>query len=219
MEEVQELKLLGVLFDPSLSFRCHIRQLAVRGNQRLGFLRKALPLLDSRSRATVYRGFIRPVLEYCSLVWMGATPSTLGLLDAVQHRALRYIGPGAYLPSLHIRRQVGALAYLYKLHCLRGPPQLTSMLPIKKHITDTHLQTRHHHRQRSNHNHQLQTDLPPTSRNNALRSFPNCVIPTWNATPPNLFDDFPTAKRLQQFKTGCCLFLLQQQRTAAVDRL
>ena len=37
IEKVEDLKLLGVLFDWSLSFRSHIRQIAVRGHQRLGF--------------------------------------------------------------------------------------------------------------------------------------------------------------------------------------
>eukprot|EP00117_Sycon_ciliatum_P005506 scpid34343/ scgid6119/ RNA-directed DNA polymerase from mobile element jockey; Reverse transcriptase len=44
--EVEELKLLGVTFDRQLAFRSHIRQLAVRGAQRLGFLRKASAVLD-----------------------------------------------------------------------------------------------------------------------------------------------------------------------------
>lgn len=60
--EVDQLKLLGVLFDQQLSFTAHIRQLAVRGSQRLGFLRKASRVLDSRCRGVIYKGFVRPVL-------------------------------------------------------------------------------------------------------------------------------------------------------------
>ena len=43
--EVAELRLLGIMFDKDLSFRTHIRQLNIRGTQRLGFLRKAAAVL------------------------------------------------------------------------------------------------------------------------------------------------------------------------------
>eukprot|EP00117_Sycon_ciliatum_P008800 scpid69633/ scgid2070/ RNA-directed DNA polymerase from mobile element jockey; Reverse transcriptase len=43
------LKLLGVTLDSQLSHRNHLRTIAIRARQRLGLLRKASPLLDSRS--------------------------------------------------------------------------------------------------------------------------------------------------------------------------
>ena len=83
--EVEELKLLGVTFDRQLAFRSHIRKLAVRGAQRLGFLRKASAVLDPKHRAIVYHGFVRSVLEYGMLVWMSAAPNTsLARLTAIQ---------------------------------------------------------------------------------------------------------------------------------------
>ena len=75
------LKLFGVTLEGQLSHRDHLRTIAIRARQRLGLLRKASPLLDSRSRATVYRGFVRPVKEYCPLVWMGAVDCHLQGLD------------------------------------------------------------------------------------------------------------------------------------------
>ena len=42
------LKLLGVTLDSQLSHRNHLRTIAIRARQRLGLLRKASPLLDSR---------------------------------------------------------------------------------------------------------------------------------------------------------------------------
>ena len=97
LSEVEELKLLGVTFDRQLAFRSHIRQLAVRGAQRLGFLRKASAVLDPKHRAIEYRGFVRPVLVYGMLVWMSAAPTTLARLTAIQlplHNC-----SGSYLPS------------------------------------------------------------------------------------------------------------------------
>ena len=75
--EEAELRLLGIMFDKDLSFRTHIRQLNIRGTQRLGFLRKAAEVLGPAGCVTAYKGFVRPVLEYGMLTWMGASQTTL----------------------------------------------------------------------------------------------------------------------------------------------
>ena len=75
--EVDRLQLLG-LFDRQLSFQAHIRRLAVRGSQRLGFLHKASRVLDRSCCTAVSNGFVRPVMEYAMLTWMSAVPTTLG---------------------------------------------------------------------------------------------------------------------------------------------
>ena len=203
--ESSQMRLLGVTFDQSLSFHSHLRQLAVRARKRLGFLNKASHILDSKARCTVYKGFVRPVLEYCPLVWLGASATSLGQLDSIQRRALNIIGPGAYLPSLPIRRQVSALAYLYKLHCIPGPPLLLQMLPVPSAeaapLSSTRLQSTHRHP------HQLTTSLPVRSRNNILRAFPHSTINDWNSLPADLFSEFPTIKKLQSFKTKAYYFL------------
>jgi len=116
VEESSEIKLLGVTFDERLSFAHHIHTVALRASQRLGLLRRVARLLDVRGRAAVYNGFVRPVMEYAPLIWMGAAPSHLARLDRVQHRAAKLIGPGVVLPSLRVRREVAALSYIYKLH-------------------------------------------------------------------------------------------------------
>ena len=123
------LKLLGVTLDSQLSHRNHLRTVAIRAHQRLGLLRKASPLLDSRSRATVYRGFVRPVMEYFPLVWMGAADCHLQRLDQTQPSALHLIGPGAMLQSLSIRRMVAACTYIYKLLCSNPTSPLRRLLP------------------------------------------------------------------------------------------
>eukprot|EP00117_Sycon_ciliatum_P015231 scpid90198/ scgid15163/ len=118
VSELSEVKLLGITFDSGLSFKTHLHNTALKANSRLGFLRKAARVLDGAGKRTVYRGFVRPVLEYAPLVWMGAASSHLRLLDRVQRRALHILGPDVLLQSLAARRLVAALSYMYKLMCL-----------------------------------------------------------------------------------------------------
>ena len=132
-------KLLGVTLDSQLSHRNHLRTIAIRARKRLGLLRKASPLLDSRSRATVYRGFVRPVMEYCPLVWMGAADCHLQRLDQTQRSALHLIGPGAMLQSLSIRRMVATCTYIYKLLCSNPTSPLRQLLPPSQAARPAHV--------------------------------------------------------------------------------
>ena len=155
------LKLLGVTLDSQLSHRNHLRTIAIRARQRLGLLRKASPLLDSRSRATVYRGFVRPVMEYCPLVWMGAADCHLQRLDQTQRSALHLIGPGAMLQSLSIRRMVAACTYIYKLLCSNPTSPLRQLLPPSQAPRPAHVRpTRLSLVRLDMNNYQLETGLP-----------------------------------------------------------
>ena len=122
ISDKSSLQLLGVSFDSTLSYRCHISSIAVRANQRQGLLKKSSPFLDCRSRDRVYKAFVRPAMEYCLLAWMGAAHTHLHQLARVQRRALHIISEGTWLPSLTHRRMVAACTFLYKLFCT--PPSV-----------------------------------------------------------------------------------------------
>ena len=105
VSELSEVKLLGITFDSGLSFKT-----ALKAKACLGFLRKAAHVHDGAGKRSVYRGFVRPVLEYAPLVWVGAASSHLRLLDRVQRRAFHILGPDILLQSLAARRLVTALS-------------------------------------------------------------------------------------------------------------
>ena len=76
VDETATIKLLGVVFDKSMSFRNHLRSVAMRAAQRLGFLRKACRVLDISGRLTAYKGLVRPLMECSPLALGGAAPSS-----------------------------------------------------------------------------------------------------------------------------------------------
>ena len=127
IETTDKLKLLGITFDPTLSFCPHLHNLVVRANRRLAFLRKSGRDLDKAGQMAAYKAFIRPLLEYAPLA--GAAQTHLVRLDRVQQKAIKLIGPGTLLQSLSLRRMVAATTYLYKFHYTTDPPQLTQLLP------------------------------------------------------------------------------------------
>ena len=154
VQKESRLKLLGVSFDSKLSYGYHIHRTAIRATQRLHFLRKAAVVLCTRGRAVVYKGFVRPLMEYSPLVWLGAAPTHLNKLDRVQLRALKIIGPTSALQTLHARRIVAAATYMYKLKYSELAPRLRCLLPPPMLPPDT-LRTRRQVSRTHRHPHQL----------------------------------------------------------------
>nr|CAH7767582.1 unnamed protein product [Callosobruchus chinensis] len=75
---------------------------------------------------------IRPSLEYCSHIWGAAAPTTLSILDAVQRRAIRFIGHPAstcHLQPLSHQRAVGDLSLFYRYSNGFCSSELTSIIP------------------------------------------------------------------------------------------
>ena len=215
--ECSRLKLLGVTFDAHLTYSEHLRGTAVRATQRIGFFRKACHVLDPPGRATAYRGFIRPLMEYCPLVWMGAAATHLSQLDRVQHRALTLIGTGAAMDTLSLRRRVAGLTTLYKLHYIASPPALAATRPARAIAPAIAPATRRRSAANLAHELQLQTALPARSCNVALRSFPECLIEAWNELPATLLRDAPSAKGMQQFKVQTYRYLKRSGWSLATD--
>ena len=201
-----QLKLLGVLFDDQLSYRAHLRQVSLRANSRLGSLCRTSKYLSTAGQIRTYRGFVRPLLEYAQLAWMGAAPTHLHQLDRVQRRALHIIGPNTILQSLASRRHVTALSFPYKLLCMSGPDQLTAMVP-PLHPPPGPARTRSNHRVQVRYAFQLSEQLPAAAPNFLRRVFPHCTVHTWNTLLPSLLSHAPCLKSLQSFKEAVNRYL------------
>ena len=217
--EQEELKILGISFDGQLTFRRHLRTVALRATQRLGALRKAFHLLDVPGLIQAYNAFVRPVMEYCPIVWMGAAPSHLARLDRVQARAIHAIAPMCWLPSLALRRMVAALCLLYKMHCPDAHPLLQRMLPPQQPQHRTVHSIRSTFQRCNAHAHQLANELPVRSRNNLCRAYPHAVVPVWNQLPAGVFSGPFCTKNLQHFKAAANRYLKTNDWSWAHDHL
>lgn len=70
IQEKESVRDLGVIFDKNLTFAEHIKHVTTRINQMIGAARRLvtdlkMPLLMSR----IYSVYIRPIAEYCSIIW------------------------------------------------------------------------------------------------------------------------------------------------------
>nr|CAH7733039.1 unnamed protein product [Callosobruchus chinensis] len=98
----------------------------------LGYLFRARKYFSPSKLLALYKAQIRPSLEYCSLIWGAAAPTTLSKLGAVQRRANRLTGNPVltcHLQLLSNRCAVGDLSLFYRYSNVFCSSELTSIIP------------------------------------------------------------------------------------------
>ena len=76
LKESDDLVILEAIFDSKMTFEKHLCSVSKKASRRLGILRKSWRLCHDRSLlGKCFRGFVLPVLEYCSAVWCAADDS------------------------------------------------------------------------------------------------------------------------------------------------
>ena len=88
---VQTAKDLGVTFDSSLSFDCHVVKTASSCMSSLAQINRVKHVLDKSLLILVIRSLVFSKMYYCSSVWANTTANNIRRLQAVQNFAARII--------------------------------------------------------------------------------------------------------------------------------
>ena len=121
-------KYLGVSIMHTLKWHAHIDNICSKANKKLYFLKKKLEHATPDVKLTAYKTFIRPVLEYASIVWSPHQKVSSTKIERIQKLAVRFIC-GKYrrthsvtallksceLESLEHRRRKHRLKFLFKI--------------------------------------------------------------------------------------------------------
>ena len=100
-----------------MTFEKHLRLVSRAASQRLGILMKSWGVFHDRSLLDrSFRGFVLPVLEYCSAVWWSSANTHLKLLDRAVGGA-RFLTGVVFDCDISHRRSVAVLCMLYKIWC------------------------------------------------------------------------------------------------------
>ena len=91
LENVGNIKYLGVTITNDLKWNTHISNICTKGNRTLGFLRRTLFSCPQTVKEAAYKGMVRPILEYGSSVWDSHTDMLQEELEKVQNRAARFV--------------------------------------------------------------------------------------------------------------------------------
>ena len=144
LEYITSHKHLGLLLSQNLNWSDHIDNIVKQAYQRLGLLKKLKYNIGRKTLSKMYITFIRPLLEYCSIVWDGCSLQDVERLEMVQLYAARIITglpiiasrDALYLETgwepLADRRKVAKLNTMYKVHHNLVPDYLKSIFPATR---------------------------------------------------------------------------------------
>ena len=174
------VKLVGYTFDEEMTWASMIDGIAMKARRRLGMLNRLRPLLSDFNMEAMYTSFIRPIMEFGSMQFMGAADVHLKKLDTIHEKAQR-IGNFTVGP-LNLRRDAQAIAFTLKLLDGKGRGVLNEYVP--KFIDQSKL-----------HKHDTQhaskgLQLVDRSRLKSLISFDRCYLGSihkiWKRLPDKL---------------------------------
>ena len=91
ISECQQVKLLGVIIRSDLKWNDHVDHIVSKASRKLYLLRILKRFgMPASDLITVFSSYIRPILEYCCIVWHSSlTVQQTENIETVQKRALR----------------------------------------------------------------------------------------------------------------------------------
>ena len=93
LEEKSSFKMLGLTFSSKLDWGSYIASIAKLVSKKNGVLIRSMKFLSPEVALYLYKSTIQPCMEYCCHLWAGAPSCYLELLDKLQKRICRTVGP------------------------------------------------------------------------------------------------------------------------------
>ena len=131
LEEKSSFKMLGLTFSSKLDWGSYIVSITETASKKIGAL-ISMKFLSPELALYLYKSTMRPCMEYCCHVWAGTPSCYLKLLDKLQKRICRIVGPSlaASLEPLAHRRNVASLSLLYRYYFGRCSSELAQLVPL-----------------------------------------------------------------------------------------
>ena len=170
---------LGIIFNDKMTWDDHIRSKCTAAMKRVTLLKQLALRVPRTTKLVIYTSFVRPVLEYGSVLFDNCSQTMSDMIERVQRQAALAI-TGAYahtnhvnllretgLSLLSIRRTVSKIILIFKIIRNLTPSYLKSLLPDEENV-------RYNTRNAGN------LRLPKISKNYFLKSFIPSSIRLWN---------------------------------------
>ena len=132
LQEKSSFKMLGMTFSSKLGWGSYIISIAKTASKKIGALIRSMKFLSPEVALHLHKSTIRPCMEYCCHVWAGTPSCYLDLLDKLQKRICRIVGPSiaTSLEPLAHRQNVANLSLLYRYYFGRCSSELAQLVPL-----------------------------------------------------------------------------------------
>ena len=124
---------LELSFSSRLDWGSYIISIAKKtASKKIGALIRSIMFLSPEVALYLYKSTIRPCMEYCCHVWAGAPSCYLELLDNLQKRICRTVGPSlaTSLEPLAHHQKVASLTLFYRCYFGRCSSELAKLVPL-----------------------------------------------------------------------------------------
>ena len=140
--ETDSHKHLGIYLSNDCTWHKHIDFVKEKAWKRINIMRKLKFEIDRKSLEIMFFTFIRPLLEYASVVWDNCTQYEKAELDKIQNEAARIVTGTTKLVSIQAlyedtkwetleeRRRKSKLILFYKIINGLSPTYLSSLIPL-----------------------------------------------------------------------------------------
>ena len=110
LEEKSSFKMLGLTFCCKLDWGSYIISFPKTASKKIGALIRAMRFLSPEVALYLCKSTVCPCMEYCCYVWAVAPSCYLELLDKLQKRLCRTVGPSlaASLEPLALHQNVAS---------------------------------------------------------------------------------------------------------------
>ena len=88
---VPHTEYLVVILNEHLTFNEHVKKTSFKANQAKSLLQRNISSCPTKVKEACHKLMVRPVIEYASSVWSPYTKAKIGLVEAVQRRAARFV--------------------------------------------------------------------------------------------------------------------------------
>ena len=191
LEEKSSFKMLGLTFFSKLEWGSYIISIAKTASRKILTLIQSIKFLSPEVTLYLHKSSIWSCMEYCCHVWAGAPSCYLELLDKLQKRICRIVGPSpaTSLEPLAHQQNVASLSVFYRYYFGRCSSKLAKLvlLPFSQGMS-THYSDRLHG---------FSVTIPRCYKDVYVNSFFPRTAGLWNSLP---VECFPLTYDLNGFK-------------------
>ena len=134
LEEKSSFRRPGLTFSSKLDWGLYsyIISIAKTASKKFGALIRFMKCLSPQVAVYLYKSTLRPCMEYCCQVWAGASSCYLELLDKLEKRMCRTVGPSlaTCLKALAHRRNIASLNLFYRYYFGKCSSELAQLVPF-----------------------------------------------------------------------------------------
>ena len=132
LEEKPSFKMLDLTFSSKMDNSSYIFSIAKTGFQKTGALICFMKFLSPDVVLYLYKTTKQSCMKYCYHVWAGAPSCYLKLLDKLQKRISRAVGPSlaASLELLAHRRNVASVRFFYRYYFDKCSSELAELVRL-----------------------------------------------------------------------------------------